>query len=135
MWVVVLIVLRFKNSNIYAVRLLNRCFDDYSLDLRISFFWRFISKLFSTFFIYVSRFSFHKFLKTLQEDPDKYIQKLSVEKLSELVEFASYLYSNYDTNLDDNTFDALEYHLKKDFHQQCLIIVQKCYLKQMHFHQ
>lgn len=52
----------------------------------------------------------------INEDPDKYIQtrKFSTKDLEELVKLASFLYYNYDAGgLTDNSFDALEYHLKK----------------------
>lgn len=50
----------------------------------------------------------------INKDPDSYVKGLSTEKLSELVKLASYLYYNFkDYGLSDNSFDALEYHLKK----------------------
>jgi len=52
----------------------------------------------------------------INEDPDKYIitHLGKTEDLRKLVQIAAYLYYNYDGGgLTDNSFDALEYHLKK----------------------
>ena len=51
----------------------------------------------------------------INQDPDHYINTYltKTEDLKKLVEIASYLYHNYDCNLTDNSYDALEYHLKK----------------------
>lgn len=50
----------------------------------------------------------------INHDPDKWAMGLKINELTELVEYASYLYYNYDGGgLTDNSFDALEYHLKK----------------------
>ena len=50
----------------------------------------------------------------INDDPDKWIQGIKISKLEELVEYAAYLYYNYDGGgLTDNSFDALEYHLNK----------------------
>ena len=52
----------------------------------------------------------------INNDPDKYIEtKLGrIEDLKSVVEIAAYLYHNYDGGgLNDNSFDALEWHLKK----------------------
>src|SRR5207253_3507548 len=52
----------------------------------------------------------------INEDPDKYVKEYlgKTEDLEKLVKIASYLYHNYDGGgLTDNSFDALEYHLKK----------------------
>ncbi len=52
----------------------------------------------------------------MNADPDKYIidQKLSTADLEKLVEFAAFLYYNFDAGgITDNTFDAFEYVLKK----------------------
>lgn len=50
----------------------------------------------------------------MNEDPDKFVDKLPTENLSKIVKLAAYLYYNYDGGgLTDNTFDALEYHLNK----------------------
>ena len=55
-------------------------------------------------------------VEIINQDPDKYVQtrKISTKDLEELVKLASFLYYNYDGGgLTDNSFDALEYHLKK----------------------
>jgi DNA ligase (NAD+) len=50
----------------------------------------------------------------INEDPDKWIQAIKTTELEKLVEYASYLYYNYDGGgLTDNAFDALEYILNK----------------------
>ena len=50
----------------------------------------------------------------INEDPDKWIKGVKTSDLESLVEYASYLYYNYDGGgLTDNSFDALEYHLNK----------------------
>lgn len=50
----------------------------------------------------------------INNDPDKYALSLKTPDLQKLVEYASYLYYNYDAGgLTDNSFDALEYHLNK----------------------
>lgn len=56
----------------------------------------------------------------MNDDPDSYIERYSAGKpmgtdvLLKIVKLASYLYYNYDGGgLNDNTFDALEYHLNK----------------------
>lgn len=50
----------------------------------------------------------------MNRDPDKYAKTLSTADLEALVKFASHLYYNYDGgNMTDNTYDALEYALKK----------------------
>lgn len=50
----------------------------------------------------------------INEDPDKYVQGVSTEKLKEMVKLASYLYFNFDGGgLNDNSFESLEYYLKK----------------------
>lgn len=50
----------------------------------------------------------------INEDPDKYVQGVSTEKLKEMVKLASYLYFNFDGGgLTDNSFESLEYYLKK----------------------
>jgi len=50
----------------------------------------------------------------INRNPDVYITTLSLERLTELVKIASFLYYNYDGGgLTDNSYDALEYHLRK----------------------
>jgi DNA ligase (NAD+) len=56
----------------------------------------------------------------INQDPDKWIltckdgKAISTHALEQLVEYASYLYYNYDGGgLTDNAFEALEYHLNK----------------------
>lgn len=50
----------------------------------------------------------------INNDPERYITALDMRTLQELVEIASYLYYNYDGGgLEDNAYDALEYHLNK----------------------
>lgn len=50
----------------------------------------------------------------INEDPDKWVKGIKTAQLEQLVEFASYLYYNFDGGgLTDNAFDALEYHLNK----------------------
>lgn len=56
----------------------------------------------------------------MNDDPDSYIEKyangkpMPTDVLLKIVKLASYLYYNYDGGgLNDNTFDALEYHLNK----------------------
>jgi len=52
----------------------------------------------------------------INEDPDKYVKTnlTKFEDLKKTVEIAAYLYYNYDGGgLTDNSYDALEYHLKK----------------------
>jgi|SRR5579862_9758914 len=52
----------------------------------------------------------------INEDPDKYILTHlgKTEDLKKMVNIAAYLYHNYDAGgLSDNSFDALEYHLRK----------------------
>ena len=50
----------------------------------------------------------------INEDPDKWIKGVGTLELKDLVEYASYLYYNFDGGgLTDNAFDALEYHLNK----------------------
>lgn len=52
----------------------------------------------------------------INEDPDKYVKTNlgKFEDLKKTVEIAAYLYYNYDGGgLTDNSYDALEYHLKK----------------------
>ena len=58
----------------------------------------------------------------INDDPDSYIEKyplgggksMPTDVLLKMVKLASYLYYNYDGGgLDDNAFDALEYHLNK----------------------
>ena len=50
----------------------------------------------------------------INADPDKWIKNLKTPDLEKLVEYASFLYYNYDGGgLTDNAFDALEYQLNK----------------------
>lgn len=52
----------------------------------------------------------------INEDPDSYIKAHlgSTEDLRKMVQIAAYLYYNYDGGgLTDNSYDALEYHLKR----------------------
>lgn len=50
----------------------------------------------------------------INADPDKWTKGMSTAELEQLVEYASYLYYNYDGGgLTDNSFDALEYQLNK----------------------
>ena len=52
----------------------------------------------------------------INADPDKYVSSFlsKTEDLKKLVERAAYLYYNSEeSGLTDNSFDALEYHLKK----------------------
>lgn len=50
----------------------------------------------------------------MNEDPDKYVDKMPTEVLGKIVKLSAYLYYNYDGGgLTDNTYDALEYHLNK----------------------
>lgn len=52
----------------------------------------------------------------INEDPDDYIMNFlkNTSDLKKLVDIASYLYHNYEGGgLTDNSFDALEYHLRK----------------------
>ena len=54
--------------------------------------------------------------KLINADPDKYVQDNlgNVKDLRKMVEIAAYLYYNFDGGgLTDNSFDALEWHLKK----------------------
>jgi DNA ligase (NAD+) len=52
--------------------------------------------------------------QTINDDPDRYIKGLNEQKLEYMVKLASYLYHNYDGGgLTDNSFDALEYFLRK----------------------
>jgi DNA ligase (NAD+) len=51
---------------------------------------------------------------TINQDPDKWLKSIRTNELEEFLEFASYLYHNYDGGgLTDNSFDALEYTLNK----------------------
>lgn len=50
----------------------------------------------------------------INEDPDLYIEKLSVKELQEIVEISSNLYHNDEgSGLTDYAYDAMEYHLRK----------------------
>lgn len=51
----------------------------------------------------------------INEDPDKYIitHLGKTEDLKKMVNVVAYLYHNYYTDINDNSFDALEYHLRK----------------------
>lgn len=50
----------------------------------------------------------------INRNPDGYISTLSTEQLTQLVKVAAFLYYNYEGGgLTDNSYDALEYHLKK----------------------
>lgn len=50
----------------------------------------------------------------INDDPDKWVIGMKTADLEEFVEYASYLYYNFDGGgLTDNSFDALEYHLNK----------------------
>lgn len=50
----------------------------------------------------------------INSDPDKYVLKMSTEKLEELVKLAAFLYYNYEGGgLTDNSYNALEYQLNK----------------------
>lgn len=51
----------------------------------------------------------------INSDPDYYINTFltKIEDLKKMVEITSYLYYNDDCQINDNSFDALEYHLKK----------------------
>ena len=50
----------------------------------------------------------------INEDPDKWVKGVKTMDLESLVEYASYLYYNFDGGgLTDNSFDAIEYHLNK----------------------
>lgn len=50
----------------------------------------------------------------INNDPDKWVKGIKTTDLERLVEYASYLYYNYEGGgLTDNAFDALEYHLNK----------------------
>jgi DNA ligase (NAD+) len=50
----------------------------------------------------------------INEDPDKYVDKMPTDVLAKLVKLAAYLYYNYDSGgLTDNSYEALEYHLNK----------------------
>ena len=57
---------------------------------------------------------FVKDYKLINNDPDKYILNLSIKELIDLRNLAAHLYYNIgDSGLDDNSFDAIEYHLRK----------------------
>jgi DNA ligase (NAD+) len=51
----------------------------------------------------------------INEDPDKYVKNNlgKTEDLKRMVKIVSYLYHNYSTDITDNAFDSLEWHLKK----------------------
>ena len=49
----------------------------------------------------------------MNEDPDRYVEKMSEKELTHLVKLAAYIHYNFDGNITDNTFDAFEYHLNK----------------------
>lgn len=54
----------------------------------------------------------------MNENIDLYIQKLNFEQLENLVNISSYLYHNYETNLEDNTYNCIEWHYKKQLKQK-----------------
>lgn len=57
---------------------------------------------------------FVKDYELINEDPDGYIQDLSDEELKQLRDLAAHLYYNIgDSGIDDNSFDAIEYWLRK----------------------
>lgn len=50
----------------------------------------------------------------INKDPDAFAESKDTQSLDYLVRLASFLYFNYDGGgLDDNAFDALDYHLRK----------------------
>ena len=50
----------------------------------------------------------------INKDPDLYIQSLNIDQLKNLRDVAAHLYYNIgDSGIDDNSFDAIEYHLRK----------------------
>ena len=55
----------------------------------------------------------------MNQNPDKYVEKMPTDALANVVKLASYLYYNYDGGgLTDNTFDALQYHLQRRLKQR-----------------
>jgi DNA ligase (NAD+) len=59
------------------------------------------------------------FAPEINNDPDKWVKNMSTQNLQEFLEYASYLYYNYDGGgLTDNSFDALEYNLNKRLKQK-----------------
>lgn len=50
----------------------------------------------------------------INQDPDKYALSLKTPELEDLLQYFAYLYYNYDGGgITDNSYDALEYNLKK----------------------
>lgn len=50
----------------------------------------------------------------INRDPDMYIEKLDTEQLKNLRDVAAHLYFNVgDSGIDDNSFNAIDYHLRK----------------------
>ena len=50
----------------------------------------------------------------INDDPDEYINNLSTQQLKNLRDLAAHLYYNVgDSGIEDNSFDAIEYHLRK----------------------
>lgn len=66
---------------------------------------------------------FIKDYKLINDDPDGYINELDTAELKRLMDTASYLYYNIgDSGLDDNSFDAIQYHLYKRLKKEGIII-------------
>lgn len=56
--------------------------------------------------------------ESINENPDAFVESLSTEELVSIIEEASDLYYNgYGSGLDDNTYDALIWHLNKRYKQ------------------
>ena len=57
---------------------------------------------------------FVKDYKIINDDPDDYIEKLDTVQLRNLRDVAAHLYYNVgDSGIEDNSFDAIDYHLRK----------------------
>lgn len=57
--------------------------------------------------------------ENINRDPDKWVQGVKTSELESFIEYASYLYYNYEGGgLTDNSFDALEYNLNKRLKQR-----------------
>lgn len=125
-----------------AVKKMDRCFREVSIDLNVGIgdvikgFYSFLNpghdaycreldpescsdSNYCTYFkdscvpIYVRDY------KQINDDPDAYIEKLSDGHLADLRDLAAHLYYNVgDSGLEDNSFDAIEYHLRKRMKKQ-----------------
>lgn len=69
---------------------------------------------------------FIKDAEIINKDPELYANKMDIDELEKLVDYASFLYFNYEGGgLTDNAFDGLQYHLRKLKKERGVYFIEK----------